>query len=114
MNDMLMSVVNYGTGRQSKIAAPSAGKTGTSQNSRDAWFVGYTSNLVAGVWLGNDDNSPMHKVGGGGLPAIIWKDFMKTASKEHDNTSIAITENDVKKGKGDGSVWTEFLNKLNF
>jgi penicillin-binding protein 1A len=56
-----------------------AGKTGTSQDFRDAWFIGYTSNLVTGVWLGNDDNSPTKKATGGGLPVEIWTRFMKAA-----------------------------------
>jgi len=56
-----------------------AGKTGTSQDWRDAWFIGYTSNLVAGVWLGNDDNEPTKKSSGGNLPVEIWSRFMKAA-----------------------------------
>ena len=56
-----------------------AGKTGTSQDWRDAWFIGYTSHLVAGVWLGNDDNSPTKKASGGNLPVEIWSRFMRAA-----------------------------------
>jgi penicillin-binding protein 1A len=56
-----------------------AGKTGTSQDYRDAWFIGYTPYLVAGVWLGNDDNSPTRKATGGGLPVEIWSRFMRIA-----------------------------------
>jgi penicillin-binding protein 1A len=56
-----------------------AGKTGTSQDFRDAWFIGYTANLVTGVWLGNDDNSPTKKATGGGLPVEVWTRFMRTA-----------------------------------
>jgi penicillin-binding protein 1A len=56
-----------------------AGKTGTSQDFRDAWFIGYTANLVTGVWLGNDDNSPTKKATGGGLPVEVWTSFMKAA-----------------------------------
>jgi penicillin-binding protein 1A len=56
-----------------------AGKTGTSQDFRDAWFIGYTANLVTGVWLGNDDSSPTKKATGGGLPVEIWTRFMKAA-----------------------------------
>jgi penicillin-binding protein 1A len=56
-----------------------AGKTGTSQDFRDAWFIGYTANLVTGVWLGNDDNSPTKKTTGGGLPVEVWTRFMKVA-----------------------------------
>jgi len=72
MNQMLRSVVEYGTGRGAALNIPVAGKTGTSQNSRDAWFMGYTDRLVAGVWLGNDDNTPMKGVTGGSFPARIW------------------------------------------
>jgi len=56
-----------------------AGKTGTSQDFRDAWFIGYTANLVTGVWLGNDDSTPTRKATGGGLPVEIWTRFMKAA-----------------------------------
>src|ERR1700754_2817845 len=73
-----------GSAPRAKKAAcnwPSAGKTGTSQNSRDAWFVGYTANLTTGVWFGNDDGSPMKKVTGGALPALAWHEFMVAAHK---------------------------------
>ena len=58
---------------------PAAGKTGTSQDFRDAWFIGYTAHLVTGVWLGNDDGTPTKKVTGGGLPVEIWSRFMRGA-----------------------------------
>ena len=61
---------------------PAAGKTGTSQDSRDAWFIGYTANLVVGVWAGNDDAAPMDGVTGGALPAQIWRDFASRAYAE--------------------------------
>ncbi len=54
---------------------PAAGKTGTTQDYRDAWFIGYTADLVAGVWFGNDDDKPMNKVTGGSLPAQTWRRF---------------------------------------
>ena len=76
ITDMLVKVVKEGTGDRAKIDGFAAGKTGTSQNNRDAWFVGFTKNLVAVVWLGNDDNSPMSGVHGSGLPAQIWKQLM--------------------------------------
>jgi penicillin-binding protein 1A len=76
MNDMLMNVINEGTGRAATIGRPAAGKTGTTSDYRDAWFMGYTPALTTGVWVGNDDNSAMNKVTGGTLPARIWHDFM--------------------------------------
>ncbi len=81
MSTMLQAVVREGTGTAARLpdGRPAAGKTGTSQQSRDAWFIGYTANLAAGVWVGNDDDSPMRNVTGGGLPARIWNDFMAAA-----------------------------------
>ena len=79
MNEMLVSVVEFGTGRGAKMNRDVAGKTGTSQNSRDAWFIGFTAQIVGGVWVGNDDNSRMNKVTGGGLPTKIWHEFMSRA-----------------------------------
>jgi penicillin-binding protein 1A len=79
MNSMMTGTVEIGTARKAAFAWPSAGKTGTSQNSRDAWFVGYTANLTTGVWFGNDDGSPMKKVTGGALPAQAWHEFMVAA-----------------------------------
>ena len=76
MNRMLQAVIQRGTGRAAKIGRPAAGKTGTSDGFRDAWFIGYSASLVAGVWLGNDDASKMKGVTGGGLPATLWRDFM--------------------------------------
>ncbi len=80
VNDLLRSVVAWGTGRAADPGRPAAGKTGTSQDSRDAWFVGYTADLVAGVWVGNDDSSPMKSVTGGSLPARLWGQVMRSAS----------------------------------
>ncbi|MGF6178915.1 penicillin-binding protein 1A [Ensifer sp. 4252] len=76
---LLQLVVERGTGRDAFPGAFAAGKTGTSQNNRDAWFVGFTEDLVAGVWVGNDDETPMKGVTGGALPAHIWRDFMQAA-----------------------------------
>jgi penicillin-binding protein 1A len=81
LNRMLARVVTEGTGKAARINRPMAGKTGTSQANRDAWFIGYTADYVVGVWVGRDGNKPMKKVTGGGLPARIWADFMKKASK---------------------------------
>jgi penicillin-binding protein 1A len=80
MNSMMRETLLTGTGRKAEIPGWEAGgKTGTTQDFRDAWFVGYTSRLVASVWLGNDDNSPMKRVSGGGLPSEIWGRFMRSA-----------------------------------
>jgi penicillin-binding protein 1A len=80
MNAMMQETLSIGTAHKAVLPGwPAAGKTGTSQDFRDAWFIGYTANLVTGVWLGNDDNSPMKKVTGGGLPVDIWSRFMRDA-----------------------------------
>jgi penicillin-binding protein 1A len=80
MNQMMQETLLTGTARKAELPGwQAAGKTGTSQDWRDAWFLGYTSYLVAGVWLGNDDNSPTRKVSGGNLPVEIWSRFMKAA-----------------------------------
>ena len=80
MNSMLHETIASGTGRHADLPGWSAaGKTGTSQDYRDAWFVGYTSHMVAGIWLGNDDNSPTRKAVGGGLPVDVWSRFMRAA-----------------------------------
>ena len=80
MNTMMRETLTYGTARGGSLPGwQAAGKTGTSQDYRDAWFIGYTSRLVTGVWLGNDDSSPTRKATGGGLPVEIWSRFMKAA-----------------------------------
>lgn len=77
MNDMLFAVTDWGTGKRARIDNFKAfGKTGTTQNYKDGWFVGYTSEYIAGIWVGNDDNKPTNKVTGGNLPAQIWHDLM--------------------------------------
>jgi penicillin-binding protein 1A len=80
MNTMMQETLLSGTARKAEIPGwTAAGKTGTSQDFRDAWFIGYTANLVTGVWLGNDDNSPTKKATGGGLPVEVWTRFMRAA-----------------------------------
>jgi penicillin-binding protein 1A len=80
MNTMMQETLLSGTAHKAELPGwMAAGKTGTSQDFRDAWFIGYTANLVTGVWLGNDDSSPTKKATGGGLPVEIWTRFMKAA-----------------------------------
>ena len=81
LNRMLVAVVEAGTGRAAALDRPAAGKTGTSQGHRDAWFVGFTADLVVGVWVGRDDNAPLDGVTGGTVPARIWQDFMTAAHR---------------------------------
>jgi penicillin-binding protein 1A len=80
MIELLRGVIEHGTGHAAAINGFAAGKTGTSQDYRDAWFIGFTDNLVVGIWVGNDDNSPMRRVVGGSVPAAIWKQFVTQAT----------------------------------
>lgn len=87
MNTMMRETLISGTAKKAEIPGwQAAGKTGTSQDYRDAWFIGYTANLVTGVWLGNDDNSPTKKATGGGLPVEVWTRFMRAA---HEGVQVA-------------------------
>lgn len=74
---MMEGVVLRGTGHAANIGRPVAGKTGTSDDYRDAWFIGFTPDVVTGVWVGNDNNAPMRGMTGGSLPAVIWRSFME-------------------------------------
>ncbi|WP_269584775.1 transglycosylase domain-containing protein [Roseibium sp. Sym1] len=88
MNLMMSETLVTGTGRKARLESgrPAGGKTGTSQDFRDAWFIGYTGNLTTAVWFGNDDNSPTKKATGGGLPALVWKEVM---DKAHEGLPVA-------------------------
>jgi penicillin-binding protein 1A len=79
MRDVMHAVVQRGTGRAANLSIPTFGKTGTTSDYRDALFVGYAGDLVVGVWIGNDDNSPLPGTSGGGAPARIWRAFMVEA-----------------------------------
>lgn len=93
MNDLLWQVVQEGTGRAAAVPGHDvAGKTGTSADYRDAWFIGFSPEIVTGVWVGNDDNSPMNKVTGGLLPAQIWDGFMRVALQDRPATMLARAE----------------------
>ena len=90
MNDMLSEVLISGTGKRAALGDhQAAGKTGTTQDFRDAWFVGYTGQLTAGVWVGNDDGRPMNRVMGGSLPARIWHDVMEAAHRGRQPVPLA-------------------------
>ena len=89
MNRMLSEAMRTGTGKSAALSShPAAGKTGTSQEFRDAWFIGYTGQLVTGVWVGNDAARPMKKVTGGTIPAAIWKTFMEGATANDPVTAL--------------------------
>jgi penicillin-binding protein 1A len=114
MNSMLSNVVNgdHGTGHRARLNRPAAGKTGTSQDFRDAWFIGYTADLITGVWMGNDNGEPMKGVTGGSLPAVLWKDFMANATAGtavHDLPSDTFDQNAVSKG---GRAVKSFFKKM--
>lgn len=76
---MMTGVLEFGTGQGAKVPYPAAGKTGTSQEFRDAWFIGFTDTYIAGVWVGNDDNTSMKRVTGGSYPARIWRETIMGA-----------------------------------
>jgi penicillin-binding protein 1A len=90
---MMQSVVKYGTGQGAYFGVPMAGKTGTSDESRDAMFMGFTDRLVGAAWLGNDDNSPMKNITGGSYPARIWREVMSQANGRYAPVNV-ITGND--------------------
>jgi membrane peptidoglycan carboxypeptidase len=85
---LLVAVVDHGTGRAAKFDRPAAGKTGTTQDYHDAWFVGFTADYVTSVWVGNDDSTPMKSVTGGSLPATIWHDVMTVAERNMPSTPL--------------------------
>ncbi len=79
ITDLLVAAVETGTGRGARFGRPIAGKTGTSQNFRDAWFIGWSAELITGVWMGNDNAEAMREVTGSGLPVKLWRGFMADA-----------------------------------
>lgn len=96
MTAMLKTVIQRGTGAAANIGVPAAGKTGTTDDYKDASFVGYTPNIVTGVWVGNDDNSDMRSIQGGTVPALIWRDVMKVATKQYGNVDFNYPEIDLQ------------------
>ncbi len=93
---MLQEVIKGGTGRAADIGKPAAAKTGTTDDYKDAWFIGYTPDIVTGVWVGNDDNSKMSNLTGGTVPALIWKDMMKVATEKYPNSDFDYPKIDLK------------------
>jgi penicillin-binding protein 1A len=94
LTDMMEEVVRSGTGKRAALDRPVAGKTGTSSDYRDAWFLGFTGDYTTGVWLGNDNDTPMKKITGGSLPAQLWHDYMTEAE-----------EGLPERGLGGGGFW---------
>jgi penicillin-binding protein 1A len=101
MNAMMQDTLTIGTAHGASLPGwQAAGKTGTSQDFRDAWFIGYTANLVTGVWLGNDDGTPTKKVTGGSLPVAIWSQFMRGAEQGVVATALPGGNNGLLPGFG--------------
>lgn len=96
MTAMMKTVIKSGTGVAANIGKPAAGKTGTTNDSRDASFVGYTPDVVTGVWVGNDDNTKNGRITGGTVPALIWKEVMKVATQSYGNHDFDYPKIDLK------------------
>ena len=92
MTAIMKTVITNGTGRAANIGKPAAGKTGTTDDSKDAYFIGFTPDIVTGVWVGNDDNSQMGGITGGTIPALIWKDIMIVATEPYGNVDFEYPE----------------------
>lgn len=108
---MMQEVVRSGTGKKAALGdRPVAGKTGTSSDYRDAWFLGFTGDMTTGIWLGNDDNSPMRKIVGGSLPAQLWHDYMLEAEA---NLPIRELASDVSQKDWSEGVSSEISKGLN-
>ena len=97
MTAMLKTVVENGTVKAANIGTPAAAKTGTTDDYRDAWFVGYTPNIVTGVWVGNDDNSVMGGMTGGSVPALIWRDVMRVANSKYGKKDFDYPEVEINR-----------------
>jgi penicillin-binding protein 1A len=108
MANLMTATVEWGTGKAARSGRPSAGKTGTSQEFRDAWFIGYTADIVAGAWFGNDDGAPMQQVSGGSLPALLWgrviaKGYQGVPPRPLPSGGVVVAENSGTSG-GDSFI----------
>lgn len=92
MTAIMKTVIQSGTGRAANIGKPAAGKTGTTDDCKDAYFIGFTPDVVTGVWVGNDDNSRMGELTGGTVPAKIWRDVMLVATQPYGNSDFEYPE----------------------
>lgn len=91
MTVMLEGVIEYGTGTAASLGRPAAGKTGTTDDNKDAWFVGYTPDIVTAVWIGDDTGShSLGEVYGGTIPAEIWKDYMSSAASDEQDREFSV------------------------
>lgn len=112
LTKMLEHVINRGTGQKAQLPIFVAGKTGTSQNYRDAWFAGWTNKYVAVVWVGNDNDKPMNKIGGGNLPAQIWHDIMATTVGETPSSDVMDSIGDlIESEEGEGDEIGDLISK---
>lgn len=110
---MLKTVITNGTGMSANISKPCAAKTGTTDDYKDAWFIGYTPDVVMGVWVGNDDNTKMNvELTGGTVPAAIWKDAMIAATQEFGASEFNYPEIEIKKIKLGEKMGIESANEL--
>lgn len=107
MQDVMTAAIKWGTGKAANPGFAAAGKTGTTQDYRDAWFIGFTPDLVAGVWFGNDDGSSTKRVNGSNLPAVAWKDFIL-----HSNTSQAIAFVKIEEEPDTSSLWQKIVSSF--
>ncbi|HLB79527.1 MAG TPA: PBP1A family penicillin-binding protein [Dongiaceae bacterium] len=112
MLDLLGAVIDWGTGRAAAPGRPAAGKTGTSQDFRDGWFIGFTAELVTGVWVGNDDGRPMGKVSGGALPARLWGSFMRQALAGQPPRPLPEPQPDIAVAEGGGGSIAAWIDRL--
>jgi len=116
VTQLMVATVTSGTGRNARLdGRPSAGKTGTTQDFRDAWFVGFTADLVCGVWIGNDDNTPMKRATGGTIPAHIFKSFMEDAESGEPArplTSLIAEAPEAEAPEEKPSTFDDILNSL--